>query len=124
MKNKTVLTGCAIICILCSGCGVFAPHTQNVTITTEPEGARVTVNGNSYMSPVQTDVCRDLGVSILVRKEGYYAETAHCGTHLSTYGVLDILGGCIVLFPAVGLFAPGAYSLDQTNFNIVLTPKK
>jgi hypothetical protein len=43
---------------------------------------------------------------------------------LSTFGVLDLVGGFFLLVPWVGLLAPGAFTLDNQNFTYHLIPQK
>jgi len=33
-------------------------------------------------------------------------------------GILDIIGGVLILFPALGLLSAGAWSLDETDVNV------
>ena len=50
------------------------------------------------------------------------AGTATIGTKISTTGVLDIVGGCFLLVPFLGLVAPGFWSLDTDQVAIAVPP--
>ncbi|OGW79688.1 MAG: hypothetical protein A2Z83_00455 [Omnitrophica bacterium GWA2_52_8] len=54
----------------------------------------------------------------MAKKDGYVTTQRAIGKSLNTTGVLDIIGGVLILIPLFGLLAPGAYSLDETNVQI------
>ncbi len=39
---------------------------------------------------------------------------------MSTTGILDLIGGCVLLIPFFGLLFPGAHELDENNISIVM----
>ena len=63
-------------------------------------------------------------LSITVSKEGYQTVMLSSNCTLSTFGVLDLVGGFFLLVPWVGLLAPGAFTLDNQNFTYHLIPQK
>lgn len=107
-----------------SGCSLFVPHKQSITINGNPANAAVIVNGQQYMAPATIRVRRNKNVNIIATKNGYNTFTLQSGFSLSPWGVLDIIGGVCFLVPFFGLLAPGAYELDQDNFYYMLTPAK
>ena len=107
-----------------SGCSLFVPHSQSITINGTPGDAVITVNGNTVYAPASIRVPRDKNVGILVSKEGYSPFLMSSGYSLSAWGVLDIIGGVIWLVPFFGLLAPGAYSLDNDTFYYSLAPAR
>lgn len=50
------------------------------------------------------------------------ARYSSIGNELSTTGILDIVGTILFIFPAIGLFFPGAKTLDRQNVAIDLVP--
>lgn len=110
--------------ILISGCSFFASSTQTVSISGEPAGANVVVNGMPGTAPCTMNVSRNRDVVVLVSKKGYVPYAVTGGHSLSVLGVLDVIGFVLIFIPGIGLFAPGAYSLDQTTFHYNLTPEK
>ncbi|MCK4563155.1 MAG: hypothetical protein KAU94_00615 [Verrucomicrobia bacterium] len=106
-----------------SGCCAFRPHSQMVNITCMPEDAILTVNGQRYTSPVQIDVKRNRNLSIQAYKEGYMPSQRTVGHHFNATGALDAVGTFLFLFPGIGLFTPGAFSLDETDVAITLYQK-
>jgi hypothetical protein len=104
-----------------SGCSTVVPHKQKFTVTTSEADAKIYVNGE-YLGKgnVETRVPRNRDVSILVKKDGFNPVSRNIGTDFSMTGILDIVGGCIILIPLLGLFFPGARSLEQTNVAVVL----
>ena len=60
----------------------------------------------------------------MATKEGYLPATRQIGTKMSFTGILDIIGGCIILFPFFGLLFPGSHELDQSNISIALDKER
>jgi len=69
-------------------------------------------------------VKRNRQVSIAADKDGYFPYEQSVGYHFNTTGALDAVGTALFLIPAIGLFTPGAWSLDETNVAIVMVPKQ
>ena len=63
-------------------------------------------------------VKRNENAQIMAKKSGYITVQRSIGKSLNTTGILDIVGGVLILIPLFGLLAPGAYSLDETNLTI------
>jgi hypothetical protein len=104
-----------------SGCSMVVPGKQRFSVTASETDAKIYVNGEYIgQGNVQTRVRRNNDVSILVKKEGYIPVSRSIGTDFSITGILDIIGGFIILVPWVGLFFPGARQLEQTNVAVVL----
>lgn len=113
----------AAVLLMGSGCSLFAPAQQMITVNTSPDGARVLVNGNLCHSPVSLRVPRRRDLSIVVAMNGYASQARGVPSYLSTTGILDIIGGFFFLVPFVGLASPGAWELEQTDFYFELEPK-
>ncbi|RLD12036.1 MAG: hypothetical protein DRI44_02130 [Chlamydiae bacterium] len=114
---------CVSILVATSGCSAFRSSRQSINIACYPEGSSVTVNGNHYKTPATVSVRRNESVSIQCYKKGYQPYNRVIGTHLNTTGILDIVGTCIFILPCIGLFTPGAFSLDETNVLATLYEK-
>lgn len=123
MKNIFKTAIAVTMAVIVSGCSIFVPTTQVISINGEPAGAKIIVNGMPYSGPCTVAVKRNRMVSILVSKKGYSPYTGTIGTSLNTFGILDVVGGVCFLFPFIGLIAPGAFSLDQDAFYYILTPE-
>lgn len=125
MFKKIAYFGVTLMLVISiSGCSLFVPHSQHITINGKPANAEIVVNGRHYTSPATVMVKRNKNVNIIVSKNGYSTYTAQSGHSLSTWGILDVIGGACVLVPFLGLLSPGAYELDHDNFYYVLTPAK
>ncbi|MBE6378124.1 MAG: PEGA domain-containing protein [Lentisphaerae bacterium] len=114
----------AVLAAVVTGCSLFAPSTQIVSISGQPAGAIVMVNGNTVVAPAQVAIKPHRPLSITVSKEGYQTTMLSSNCTLSTFGVLDLVGGFFLLVPWVGLLAPGAFTLDNQNFTYHLIPVK
>ena len=103
-----------------TGCSAFRAHNQTVNINCTPEDAILMVNGQRHRSPVQVSVKRNRDVSLQAHKEGYVPYQRTIGHHLNATGAVDAVGTLLILVPCVGLFTPGAWSLDETDVGITL----
>jgi len=113
----------SLLLLTTNGCSFFAPKTEEVAVNTVPAGAEVYVN-NDFKGTTPCNVpmsCK--GGEIMVKKAGYDPQLYKIGRSLGTCGVLDIVGTVLFLVPAIGLFSPGAYTLDEHTVNVSLTEK-
>ena len=109
------------IVFLQSGCSAFASSRQPFTVTSSERDAQIYINGDLIGSgTVKTSVPKDKSVSVMVKKEGFYSTTREIGTKISSIGMLDLIGGCIILLPLIGLAFPGSHELDQSNISVVM----
>lgn len=110
-----------VIVITQSGCSMFAPRRQKISVTTSERDAAIYINGDFIGNGnVSTRVPRNQSVSIMAKKEGYYCATREIDTTMSMTGILDIIGGWCLLVPFIGLMFPGARELDTNNVAIVM----
>ena len=61
---------------------------------------------------------------MIAHKDGFNPYKVNIGYPLSSVGVVDAIG-CrllLLLLPGAGLFAPGAWELQENSFYYVLTP--
>lgn len=121
--EKIINMGCAGALAVLTGCSAFRPQTQLVNISCTPQDAVLTVNGQRYVSSVQIDAKRNRDLSIQCYKDGYVPYQRTIGHHFNETGALDAVGTVLFLVPGVGLFTPGAWSLDETDITIALYDK-
>ena len=117
----SAVTGAMLLMV--TGCSAFRPSTQTVNISCAPGDAVLMVNGQRHTPPVQVNVPRNRDLSLQAYKEGYMQYQRTIGHHLNTTGALDAVGTFLLLVPGIGLFFPGAWSLDETDVNITLYQK-
>ena len=117
-----------LLLLLCltsiGGCSILGDFKAPINVVASEQDAQIYING-IYQGTgiVQTSVARNENVSILVKKDGFYPTQREITTKISTLGILDALGGCVFLFPWIGLAFPGAWIPDQTNISILLDKK-
>jgi len=100
-------------------CSLFGPRMQTLTISSAPPDAVVVVNGNTAgRTPTRHQVHRNTDVLIEVRKEGYRTEYRNTHQTLSTLGILDVIGGVLILVPFVGLFSGAAWKQEPSTFGV------
>jgi hypothetical protein len=101
-----------------SGCSLAASSTQPISIMPSHPNAEVYVDGTLKGVGPQT---------VLLSKKNTHSVMAKCGgssgvvtidRNLSTTGILDIIGGFLILVPFVGLLAPGAWELSPTSVSV------
>ena len=107
-----------------SGCSLFVPSSyQPVAITTSDPTAQIYVDGNPVgVGTATTELKRNEGHAILAKTPDGRASTGVVGTRVSTTGILDIIGGCIILLPFLGALSPGFYTLDTDHVAIAIPP--
>ncbi len=112
-----VLALCPLLLLYGTACSLFAGSRQNISVNSDPAGAKVVIAGMPVgNTPLQYQIRKNEEAMITVSKEGYDSATGVTSTSLSTLGILDIIGGCIFLLPFFGLLAPGAYEQEPNNF--------
>lgn len=121
------LISCCLVvsmAFLQSGCSFFRSSKQNLHVATIQGGAQIFLNGEyAGEDPVDARVRGDEDMSIIAKKEGFKTATYQIGTRLSTTGILDIIGGCFILIPFLGLLAPGAHQLNMSSLTLQLDPE-
>ena len=121
--TRRVLIVALALCVMAvsSGCSFFVSDTQSINVSSNPTGASVTVNGNRVgATPLSTNIPRRDSAMITVEKDGYEPATVTTSTTLSTYGILDIIGGFFFLFPFLGLLSSGAWEQEPENISVTL----
>ena len=121
MKTMKLISMFLVCAMLTTGCSAFRSSTQTITVTTDQPDTEIYINGAmAGKGTASIPVKRNQNVSILAKKDGYIPVNRTIGKSLNTTGVLDIVGGILVLIPIFGLLAPGAYSLDEENVTIMM----
>lgn len=119
------ITSFIAMIILFSGCAtLLAPSTHPLSISSDPHGADVYVNGFKMgTTPVELSLKADRSYNIEFRKEGHESITRVVNTKVGAgWVVLDVLTG---LVPVVIDAATGSWNkLDQTSVNAVLIEQK
>lgn len=113
----------AILLATNTGCSAFVSSVQTMNIKCNPADSILMVNGERYTPPAQIVVKRNREVSIQCYKDGFFPYQRTIGYHFNTTGALDAVGTALFIFPCIGLFAPGAWSLDETNVTVSLVSK-
>ena len=107
---------------LSTGCSFFGPRKQMISITSDPTGADVTMNGAPVGStPTRFEVSRGEDLLIELRKPGYRTEFLTPSRKLSNLGFADTLIGYVLLVPLLGLLTPGAWEYE-THRGVILYP--
>jgi PEGA domain len=108
-----------VVCILAGGCAtVLKGRTDQIAVVSDPQGARVTVNGEyKGLSPVTFAVPSDRALDIQVTKDGYQSEQVeNLPSDRSGYELMDLLSG---LFPLLIDRTDGASMGHETTTTVV-----
>ena len=95
---------------LLSSCSLLVKGKQPVTITASEKDAEIRADG-VYLGQGQATVQLSKGESHAITDTA----CAAIDYSISTTGILDAVGGCLLLLPAVGLASDGAWKLDATH---------
>lgn len=130
MKKSFYTTKLALFCIMLiavlslSSCAtLFTGTTQKLTITSDPPGADVVINGvNKGQTPVTVDVKKELsGQPIDLKKDGYNASQFSPTTTFNTTSILNIF------FPlgfVVDALTGSLMKYNPTSYQIKLEKQK
>lgn len=125
MITRTICLAAGMaVTTLISGCSFFAPWNQQFTVHAEPESARIFINGVEVgEGHVTQKVRRNKTVSVLVTHPDYVSQTQEVRPTMSALGSADVIGGALILLPAIGVLAPGAWNLQQGTVAVSLEPR-
>lgn len=117
----TVFCLFAVMVWLLSGCAsIFKGTSTNVDFSSNPEGAKVFVNGHQMgTTPVELKLESKKVYHVEFKKEGFETRNFTITNHVGVgWIILDVIFG---LVPVVVDAATGAwYNLDQDNVNAIL----
>ena len=110
-----------LLVLLLAGCGtLFIPSTKEITISSEPVEARVSIDGVEHgLTPISVVLDNKKSHTIVVSKEGY--ETVSCVLNTKIRGyiiILDVLGGLVPV--AVDAVTGGWKTLTSTECSVIL----
>ncbi len=103
-----------------TGCSLFMPKMQQVSISTVPSGADITIDTQPRgKSPLTVELQRNKDHAIIAQI-GSRTAVRTLDSNFSKTGVLDVIGLLFFIFPGIGLLTPGAWELEATNVVIVV----
>ncbi len=121
MKKMLILTLIAGLILSLTGCAtVFKGNIAEVPARTDPEGAKVYVNGEYYgVTPVKLKLDVTESYTIEFRKEGYKPVTRQIHNKVGAgWVVLDVVCGLVPV--VVDALTGSWYKLDQSHVSAVL----
>ena len=123
MKYTLLAIFATLFLVLTSGCSFLARGEQIVSITVTPSDAAVIANGTEYhmLSPMYIEVPTRDALLITAYKPGYRTAYYAADSQLSRTGIIDAIGGILIL-PAAGLLSNGAWRFTESNIVINLQP--
>jgi len=123
LQKPSRVFGILICAMYLSGCSLFGGSSQSFSITSNPMGATVRINGQQVgVTPLQHQVSRRGDLLVEVEKSGYKSQFRQTSRKLSSLGIVDVIGGAVLLLPLIGLIAPGAWEQDPAAIGFSLEP--
>lgn len=115
----------AVISCYLGGCSLFGPRSQNIGVSSDPPGAQVIASGKPVgTTPLHFEAQRGDTLVVEVRKPGYQTQFRTFSRKLNGLGLVDVIGGAIILLPLIGLLSPAAWDHDPDQLGIVLDPEQ
>lgn len=115
-----ILSLLLVVSLGCTSCSLAVASHQPINIIPSDPRAEVYVDGNLIGTGPQTvDLDKSESHSAMA-KCGDSAGTGEIRTSLSTTGVLDLIGGIIILVPFIGFVSPGAWKLSPTTLSVAV----
>jgi hypothetical protein len=118
--RRLAAVGMIALTVASSGCSAFRASTQMMNVTCSELDVILTINGQRHSPPAQVNVKRNRDVAIQAYKDGFVPYQRTVGHHINVTGALDAAGTFFFIVPGIGLFCPGAWSLDETDVFITL----
>ncbi len=100
------------------GCSLASSSTQSIAIMPSHPSAEVYVDGALKGKGAQTIELSKKRAHSVMAKCGVSAGVATVDRNLSTTGMLDLIGGFLILFPFIGLVSAGAWELSPTAVSV------
>ena len=123
MRGMIQKMASVVAAISLTGCSLFGPRMQTLTISSDPTGAQVLINtDNVGNTPLRHQVHRGEDVLIEARATGYQTGYRKTNRTLSTLGLVDLLAGCVFVVPFLGLLSSAAWQHEPDAFGITLDP--
>ena len=123
MNQNLMYFPCLAMLLLTSSCGtIFSGTSDLVTITSNPIGAKVSVDGMYIgVSPVTTTLKRSNDHMVLVRLDGYVDATAVITRSFNAVSILNLLSPICWL---VDVVTGGIWKFDRDILGVELEPIK
>jgi PEGA domain len=119
------LISLVVISLYMAGCSLFGPRIQSIGVSSDPPGAEVIASGKSVgITPLRFEVQRGDTLVVEVRKSGYQTQFRTFSRKLNNLGLVDVIGGAIILLPLIGLISPAAWDHDPDQLGVALEPEQ
>lgn len=109
-----------VAALVLSSCSTFGSPYQDIRVASDPPGAGVYIDDVRVgVAPGSFPVRRNQSLAVEVRKPGYRSEILILdGRKPSTLGLLDMIGGSVILVPFLGLLSDAAWDYNPSAFAV------
>ena len=125
MNGKQILKSVTALCISVNtiGCSCFVPWNQDFVVAGTPNDAEIVIRGEGSKRAGEAYLLRrNRSYAGEIRRDGYETEQFYVSPEVSVWGGLDIVGGCVVIVPFIGLCFPGSHTLSKDHYFYNLKP--
>lgn len=114
-NSRVVGVVASVSLFLTSSCSLFSSGTQHMTIQPSDPRAEIFVDGAPVGKGTVSVPMKKKRSHTVMAKCGDSTGVAHIDRSISTTGVLDIVGGVLILVPFLGVLGPGFYELEPEH---------
>jgi hypothetical protein len=102
-----------------AGCSfLLGQDTQMVTISSSDPEAELFINGDPVgFGTYSEELTKDRTYSVRAQLPDGTSRSKTVSRTISTYGILDIVGGVFFLVPFIGVLSPGFWEFRETDVN-------
>lgn len=120
--NRLIAVLCVLFAVPLGGCSLFAGSTQMIAVSaTDPDADLYVDNQLIGRGAGSVSLKKNKG-HVVVARVGDRAGTAIIDKSISTTGVLDIVGGLLILIPFLGVVSPGFWTLEPETVVVAIPP--
>ena len=105
-----------------SACSFASGSRQSIVITASDPEAKLYVDGQYVGTGTASVKLRKKKMHSVIGQIDDRAGTATIDREISTLGMLDLIGGCIIILPWLGVVAPGFWTLQPETVVIAIPP--
>lgn len=108
----------ASLVLFLSGCaGIIHGNDQVLTFNSEPAGAEVLLDGVSVgVTPLSTKVKKNAKSTVMIKKDGYSAQTLPLGKHFDSIAILNVFWD----LSTTDMITGAAYEYDPNTYYVKL----
>lgn len=115
---KNLMTIFISFLFLSSCAGIIKGTTQTITVSSEPQGAEVLIDGISRgVTPLHVKLKKNQYENIMIKKKGYNVQTLPLGKQYDSVALLNVFWD----FSTTDMISGAAYEYEPNSYHFNLT---